>query len=110
MIVTHNLQQAHRVADQVAFMYLGDLVEYGIAVPGVRRAPGRAHLRVRQRGLRVRAGLLLAFSLLVLGGSVFAACQSTQDESAELAKHRDKLLKAEGLEINQESSTVTVVR
>ena len=29
VIVTHNLQQANRVADQVAFMYLGDLVEYG---------------------------------------------------------------------------------
>ena len=31
VIVTHNLQQAHRVADKVAFMYLGDLVEYGDA-------------------------------------------------------------------------------
>jgi phosphate transport system ATP-binding protein len=31
VIVTHNLQQAHRVADRVAFMYLGDLVEYGTA-------------------------------------------------------------------------------
>jgi phosphate transport system ATP-binding protein len=29
VIVTHNLQQAFRVGDQVAFMYLGDLVEYG---------------------------------------------------------------------------------
>ncbi|MFL5843685.1 MAG: phosphate ABC transporter ATP-binding protein [Solirubrobacteraceae bacterium] len=31
VIVTHNLQQAYRVADNVAFMYLGDLVEYGPA-------------------------------------------------------------------------------
>jgi phosphate transport system ATP-binding protein len=31
VIVTHNLQQAQRVADQVGFMYLGDLVEYGPA-------------------------------------------------------------------------------
>jgi phosphate transport system ATP-binding protein len=31
VIVTHNLQQAYRVADRVAFMYLGDLVEYGNA-------------------------------------------------------------------------------
>ncbi len=31
VIVTHNLQQAERVADRVAFMYLGDLVEYGVA-------------------------------------------------------------------------------
>src|SRR5450631_2249055 len=29
VIVTHNLAQAHRVADKVAFIYLGDLVEYG---------------------------------------------------------------------------------
>jgi phosphate transport system ATP-binding protein len=29
VIVTHNLQQAYRIADYVAFMYLGELVEYG---------------------------------------------------------------------------------
>ena len=29
VIVTHNLQQAVRVADHVAFMHLGELVEYG---------------------------------------------------------------------------------
>jgi phosphate transport system ATP-binding protein len=31
VIVTHNLQQAYRIADYVAFMYLGELVEYGDA-------------------------------------------------------------------------------
>ena len=31
VIVTHNLQQALRVADHVGFMYLGELVEYGTA-------------------------------------------------------------------------------
>jgi phosphate transport system ATP-binding protein len=31
VIVTHNLQQARRIADRVAFMYLGDLVELGEA-------------------------------------------------------------------------------
>jgi len=31
VIVTHNLQQAHRIADHVGFMYLGELVEYGTA-------------------------------------------------------------------------------
>jgi phosphate transport system ATP-binding protein len=31
VIVTHNLQQAFRVADHVAFMHLGELVEYGSA-------------------------------------------------------------------------------
>lgn len=31
VIVTHNLQQARRIADHVAFMHLGELVEYGSA-------------------------------------------------------------------------------
>ena len=31
VIVTHNLQQARRIADHVAFMYLGELVEYAPA-------------------------------------------------------------------------------
>jgi phosphate transport system ATP-binding protein len=31
VIVTHNLQQANRIGDHVAFMYLGDLVEYATA-------------------------------------------------------------------------------
>jgi phosphate transport system ATP-binding protein len=29
LIVTHNMQQAARVSDHVAYMYLGELVEYG---------------------------------------------------------------------------------
>jgi phosphate transport system ATP-binding protein len=29
VIVTHNLQQAMRVADHVAFMHIGELIEYG---------------------------------------------------------------------------------
>ncbi len=28
-IVTHNMQQAARVSDYTAYMYLGDLVEFG---------------------------------------------------------------------------------
>ncbi|MEA2218029.1 MAG: phosphate transport system ATP-binding protein [Solirubrobacteraceae bacterium] len=31
VIVTHNLQQAYRVADRVAFMFLGELIEHGSA-------------------------------------------------------------------------------
>ncbi len=31
MIVTHNMQQAARCADQVAFFFLGELVEVGAA-------------------------------------------------------------------------------
>ena len=29
VIVTHNMQQAARVSDYTAYMYLGDLVEFG---------------------------------------------------------------------------------
>ena len=29
VIVTHNMQQATRIADRTAFMYMGRLVEYG---------------------------------------------------------------------------------
>jgi phosphate transport system ATP-binding protein len=29
VIVTHNMQQAARVSDYTAFMYLGKLIEYG---------------------------------------------------------------------------------
>jgi phosphate transport system ATP-binding protein len=29
VIVTHNMQQAARVSDYTAFMYLGDMVEFG---------------------------------------------------------------------------------
>ncbi|NIJ52676.1 phosphate transport system ATP-binding protein [Dyadobacter arcticus] len=29
VIVTHNMQQAQRISDKVAFMYLGELVEFG---------------------------------------------------------------------------------
>ena len=29
VIVTHNMQQAARVSDFTAFMYLGDLIEFG---------------------------------------------------------------------------------
>jgi phosphate transport system ATP-binding protein len=29
VIVTHNMQQAARVSDYTAFMYVGDLIEFG---------------------------------------------------------------------------------
>jgi len=30
LIVTHNMQQAARVSDYTAYMYIGELVEYGV--------------------------------------------------------------------------------
>jgi len=49
VIVTHNLAQARRVADKVAFMYLGDLVEYGTAEQ-VFEAPRAERTREYVRG------------------------------------------------------------
>ena len=54
VIVTHNLQQARRVADRVAFMYLGDLVELGSAEQIFARATRAPHARVHRRRLRMR--------------------------------------------------------
>jgi phosphate transport system ATP-binding protein len=50
VIVTHNLQQAHRVADRVAFMYLGDLVEHG-EVEQVFRTPVAPRTRDYVKGV-----------------------------------------------------------
>jgi len=30
LIVTHNMQQAARVSDFTAYMYLGDMIEFGV--------------------------------------------------------------------------------
>ena len=49
VIVTHNLQQANRVADYVAFMYLGELVEYGPAGQ-VFRSPREQRTKEYVRG------------------------------------------------------------
>jgi phosphate transport system ATP-binding protein len=38
VIVTHNMQQAARVSDYTAFLYMGELVEYG-ATKGLFTAP-----------------------------------------------------------------------
>ena len=53
VIVTHNLAQARRVADKVAFMYLGDLIEYGTAAEVFERATRAAHARLRARRIRM---------------------------------------------------------
>jgi phosphate transport system ATP-binding protein len=45
VIVTHNLQQARRIADHVAFMYLGELVEYA---PAARLFTAPAQERTRE--------------------------------------------------------------
>ena len=80
VIVTHNLQQAYRVADHVAFMYLGELVEYGPAeqvfgAPRAKRTRDYVSGGVRMRlvCLRRPAGPVLRGRLRVDAGEERAA-------------------------------------
>jgi phosphate transport system ATP-binding protein len=63
VIVTHNMQQASRVSDYTAFMFLGELVEFG-ETEKIFTTPTNAHRRLHHRPLRHRAILAraLAFS------------------------------------------------
>ena len=90
VIVTHNLQQAYRVADHVAFMYLGDLVEYASATDALRLAaassePGSTSaVRSASRRIRLAARAARRRSLL----AALAAATTTQDKAAR-AEDRD---------------------
>ena len=54
-IVTHNMQQAARVSDYTAFMYLGELIEFG-ETEQIFTAPERpAHAGLHHRPLRLTA-------------------------------------------------------
>ena len=58
MIVTHNLQQAYRVADQRRLHVPRRAGRVRAGRAGLRRAAGAAHARLRQRGLWLRAARL----------------------------------------------------
>ena len=102
VIVTHNLQQAHRVGDQVAFMYLGDLVEYGAAeqVFGAPRASARA-TTCGARSADARE------ASLALGCVAAARCCGVRDDAADsaerLSKNAGTLLHVKGLSITRET-------
>ena len=53
VIVTHNMQQAARVSDYTAFMYLGELVEFGETADDLHRAARPAHAGLHHRPLRL---------------------------------------------------------
>jgi ABC-type multidrug transport system ATPase subunit len=44
VIVTHNMQQAARVSDKTAFLYMGDLIEFGERMRS-SRIPGKSGLK-----------------------------------------------------------------
>ena len=99
VIVTHNLQQAYRVGDRVAFMYLGDLVEYGpteqvFGAPRAQRT--RDYVGGCLRVIRAAAAPLLRSLALAL-----SACQTTQELSAQRAKSAKKLVNQKGLTVSR---------
>ena len=54
VIVTHNMQQAARVSDYTAFMYLGELVEFGETTVGVHHAARPSHPGLHHRPVWLR--------------------------------------------------------
>ena len=53
VIVTHNMQQAARVADTTAFMLDGELVEHAPTNDDLHQPDRRAHRALRDRQVRV---------------------------------------------------------
>ena len=53
VIVTHNMQQAARVSDFTAFMYLGELVEFDNDHPNLHQAGTRADPGLHHRPVRL---------------------------------------------------------
>ena len=49
VIVTHNMQQAARISDDVAFIYLGEVLEFGTAEKIFVR-PGNEHTQAYVTG------------------------------------------------------------
>ena len=53
VIVTHNMQQAARVANTTAFMLDGELIEHGSDQRHLHEPQGRAHRALRHREVRL---------------------------------------------------------
>ena len=53
VIVTHNMQQAARVANTTAFMLDGELIEHGADQRDLHQPNRRAHRALRHRQVRV---------------------------------------------------------
>ena len=54
LIVTHNMQQAARVSDYTAFMYLGELIEFDETSQDLHQPGPEGHRRLHHRPLRLR--------------------------------------------------------
>ena len=82
VIVTHNMQQAARVADRTAFFSLdghervGTLIEYGDTADDLPRPRGHPDARLRHRPVRLRLALRAA-AIASLGHLLAAAADRT---------------------------------
>ena len=54
VIVTHNMQQASRVSDYTAFLYLGELIEFGADREDLHQAGAEADRGLHHRPVRLR--------------------------------------------------------
>ena len=52
-IVTHNMQQAARVSDYTAYMYLGELIEFGATDEHLHQAEAQGNRGLHHRPLRL---------------------------------------------------------
>ncbi len=55
LIVTHNMQQAARVSDYTAFMYLGELIEFDETSQDLHQPGQEGHRGLHHRALRLSA-------------------------------------------------------
>jgi hypothetical protein len=91
LIVTHNMQQAARISDFTAYMYLGEMVEFGVTdqifiKPQPRRTDRGLHHR------KVRVGLAQAHHLQPGAAGGFAGAGSGPSGDSDSRKATRSLL------------------
>ena len=96
-------------ATSVAFMYLGDLVEYGAGRAGLRRAARPAHARLRRRGVRVMRARARAAAVAGRAGAVGLRDDAGQERAAAPSGARSSL-NAEGADGRRANPDVQVRR
>ena len=93
-IVTHNMQQAARVSDYTAFLYLGEMVEYGQTDDIFRNPREKAHRRITSH-----------WTLWV----ITVAKHISEQYDLELSQIREHLMEMGGLVESQVSNACTAL-
>ncbi len=104
VIVTHNLQQAYRIADHVGFMYLGELVEYATAKALFGSPRRTTHEGLCQWCVRlgVRGGPPASAARSWRPGLRWPGCATTQQEAVRLR------LNSARIRVSEKPTKVTV--